>query len=499
MTVLNDLPETLIETILLHAADRVAGARENYVLGHISRRWRHVALNCNDLWSLVVANNHTSSKDSLRTQLSRSGSAPLDLRLTQVNAEHSVLRRFLADDEDEHILMDRPGVINLILREIPRARSLDLSLWQDSYASYADLLSEPFPGLETLRLHLPGSNAFAAARETLRPIFRTLPALHTLKVEGFTSEFSLGLILPFHILTSLTIHVPHGSPMNDPGLTCETLLDALQWMQKLEHLDLSSHVLPLIIPDSARRIRTVVDRRSLKTLCLSGDVPQVNWLLSHLRLSPSINMDLALFDQLLVDPGDFNILGSLLSAVFYPASHRRQPRMTSLSHAACIYTPSEANLMPASTSLPAIYHLILSEDVGVVKSSFEHAGKVPSYVWSDWSDLEWTLQFARERGPTRDQRRTLQIRMLESLAESNTRPDEGFESIWSQLHLNEVHTLCLHGVPLYGDPHQETLQSIFIKFVSSMSSVQNTALRGWDAYWEGKLTAILRSRLRYSV
>lgn len=504
MTVLNDLPETLLETILLHAADQVA-ARENYVLGHVSRRWRRVALNCNGLWSLIVANNYTSPIESLCIQLSRSGSVPLDLRLTQVDTEHSVSRRFLADDEDDHVVMDRPGVINLILREISRARSLDLSLWQDSYVSYAALLSEPFPSLENLRLHLPGSNAFAASRQTLRPIFGSLPALHTLKLEGFTSEFSLGLVLPFQVLTSLTIHVPHGSTMNDPRLTCEALLDMLQRMQKLEHLDLSSHVLPLVIPDPATRIRTVVDRRSLRTLCLSGEIAQVNWLLMHLRLSPNISIDLVLFEQSPVNLGEFPALGSLLSTVFYPASRQQDPNMTSLSHAACIYIPSETgNLYPAETPTSAMYHLILSDDVWVVKDSFEHAENVPNYVWSNWSELEWTLQLARERGPMRDQRRTLQIRMPESLARLRTRPGEGFESIWSQLHLNLVHTLYLHGVPscLYDSSresrenylHQGTLQSIFIKFVSSMSSLRksNTTLQGWDSYWQRKLATILR-------
>ncbi|KAH8093253.1 hypothetical protein BXZ70DRAFT_1079311 [Cristinia sonorae] len=503
-TGISQLPAEVLEEILYQTLDDDVGSRAIFALELVCRCWRNLALGNGKLWSWIVINNRSLDGVHLvRRLLHRSRGESLDVRLSQTMEESPP--HVSAGNEGGILPRMEFDVVQLLLRELPRIRTLHLSLSGNVYNDYASLLMVHAPQLKTLALSL--------AKGTLRPHRTALelplslpvnsvqfPALSTISAYGLPAGYGLSLLCSaYSTLTHFKLRAPYGLPQVDP----EKLLFALKSMTKLSTLDLVCHVISRPQPSllDTPMDDMVAHLPSLRTLRLVGEVSHFNWVLSHLKLSPLINLDLSIIGAIDTLDVDYIDLGTRIFATLYPDGHNSS--LAPLQHGGVFWTPSQEIYHDNPTPL----HFILSEskeviqDYASIDSEFKNMVKHSNF--DNWEEVEAIADAARSCVPNRDTgsqpQRILHLWMLDELTERSA--VDRVELIWGVLPLHDVQVLTLRGIPedsggddnaLAEDRDGRKLLLAFMDYVSRMTSVRHLVLHDWDQDW---ITLLINSPL----
>lgn len=377
--------------------------------------------------------------------------------------------------------------MQLILNELSRIRTLDLSLSQVTYSEFKEWFVISARELKRLRISCVDTTFtdYPHERRSFPPEIISLPVLKELDITDFDSLFALALAdRSCGALEALKLRIPHHSP--EVPLAGSALLNTLESMANLTTLDIGNHFLPAILFDEILGIHHIVDCRSLRCLRLAGKLSHLNWLLCHMQLSATIQLDLAVFGDSVADHDGFVALGDNLSRIFFPSHHISNESMTPLSHAACFWSQG------TSGNSPSIFHIMLSDTLDAVQDCFEHAGSVRAdYRFNSWAQVEDDFDEMRVRIPRQPNgRRIVHLRMHDTLAgQSQT---ARVESICNSFPLHDVRTLFLDRVPTslpdgLAPSGSTRLLTSFMNYVVPIVSVDRLTLRGWDAAWIGEL------------
>ncbi|TCD69084.1 hypothetical protein EIP91_008982 [Steccherinum ochraceum] len=454
---LSNMPTEILQEIFCLTTDKDAGSRRNFTLGLVCRHWKDLALGCSKLWSYIVANKDTNM-DVVRTLIERSTTVPLHVCLEHTSSRDRRLQG-----------QQTPPVIQLILTELPRIRTLYLSVPHATYREVKDLFNVPARELKSLAISLEDSEVLqpTALREPFPATAIHTPALTTLEITHFGAAFSFALA--HHSCSSikhLRIHIAHNMPKN-PSMA-DTLLSTLQSMPHLTVLDIDTSFLPVTLPSYNRNFATLC--RSLTCLRLEGRISHLNWLLAHMQLSPTIHIDLTIGD---LEPTNAHCaeLGDRLHKILFPAHHAAANSPAPLDYAGCFFTDSE---------LPVL-HIMLSDTLEVVQDQFaEFAGSaektncISAYESSE--PVEADFRSVRGRvlpAPHQPGGRTVHLKMH---ATDPWVSQPSRETLWKSFPLQDVKTVFLSHI--IEGPHRR-LCSTFLSFVTPMAALQNLIVHGW--------------------
>jgi len=396
-------------------------------------------------------------------------------------------------DEEDIILLERPNITRLVLTQLPRIQNLHLSLTQETFAKFAHLLAVRAPHLQRLVLSLnEGSHVSDTGISSPTSVF-DFPALRMLSIRGIHTRFAWSLVAgATSTITHLKLRVPHRMQGLE-ALAMDTLLSTLRSMTRLTTLDLGNLVLRSPLTKRANDNGRAIDCRRLRILQLSGEISQLNWFLSRLQLSPSVNMDLAIFSHSMIAEDEYVAFGNNLARILHPTKGGEQLRP--LDHAAYLWWPSSG--LPGVS--PSTLHVIFSDHDDVIHEYHdnEDMNVVQSGTFRDWEQVEAAFDKSRTQAPSRRGQRALHIWILDTLI--GPPKDERIEFIWSALPLGKVHTLFLRGIPVgipEGSPFLKSTSRTFMNCVCPMLSVRRIVARGWDPIWLQELiTPIWRAYL----
>ncbi|TCD65791.1 hypothetical protein EIP91_002184 [Steccherinum ochraceum] len=452
------LPAEVLQEIFDFVADDFVG---NLLLGHVCHLWRTAAVKRSRLWSHIMADRNRAmpNAQSIRILLSRSVPSIFRVHLDKVQDKSSPSRPARED------VIFAPPIVQRILGEIHDIQDFRISA--------------SFEGLHDLQISSQDSG-FRLDHEPFPTDLLDLSGLRTLEVSDCGPLFALSVASRARSsLRELKIRVPNQLSANPTA--ADALLHTLKLIPNLVTLDLGGNILPQTLSSQTLSDRTRLDCRSLKTLRLSGQLSHINWLLERMRLSPTIQMDLAMFGEV-DDPEQFSRLGDHLSRIFYRPyfSHDEEDHAVApLSNAGCFYSQT------SSPEIPSTFHVLLSDSINAVEAQVGLTDHAPNVHVS----AEAAFDEARNRVSTQPgDRRILHIHMPESLARH---PNAG--DIWSDLPFpSHLRTLFLGHVPKerpiefdvrLGDSSR--LLTAFLKFVVPLTSVDRLILRGsqWDSCW----------------
>lgn len=238
---------------------------------HVCQHWRAVSLSFPLLWSSIVVTHHI---ECMRTMLERSQRVPLDVR-TAVSTRCSISRPFPIKS------------LSLILQELHRVRSLNLSINWWMYDDVKELLQGRAPLLRALNLSTPNGAcdggwtypSVSVNQET------DLAQIEDISVRGY--EFPWLDPLPFRSLKRLHVN-GHGLPK----LAIEDVARALALMPRLVSLTLqgvfhSGHAQTL-----SRAKPEVLTMPILEQLTLCGDSLACSTLLRLMKIPAAARITL---------------------------------------------------------------------------------------------------------------------------------------------------------------------------------------------------------------
>ena len=313
------LPNELIALVLGHLSDSGPMIIESsWPLQSSSNAWLPLVQSCHRVRDVAISTQHLwrritvfSKTGGLNIAFSRSGDLEIDVIL-----------------HEPHII---PSAFMMMAPHAARVRTLVVvEADRHTHSALRFLLARPMPALTTCQIHVASKNippylplTDTGMRFVARPDF--VPNLRTLQLGILGLDWTSEILPGLHRL-SLRDSFPRDF------LTFDSMLDVLESCTALEHLELR-YSQPFVppAPSTHWHVQRSVALPHLRTLILeSHDYAEASALLSHLRLSEHVDVDikldidtdiadeavLTLPDILPLHPAQLPLLASATSAFF---------------------------------------------------------------------------------------------------------------------------------------------------------------------------------------